>query len=334
MYQFALIGCGNAGRHHAESIQRTGKLVAVCDTDILKAEAFATAYNCRSYSSIDDLLSFEKHLDIISVATPNGLHAEHSIKALQARKYVVCENPFCITTAAAWQTIETEKFCRKKLFMVKPRKTGNLLNTIKGLSEQGILGTIYSFDLSCHLNNEHIEAPDWRNKIFPGGGILYTRLHEYIEIILRMFDEVLSVQGFITNRAHEGIIEQEDMGVSSLLMKNDVTGTFQWSVNHHQKSNITFRIFSDKATLQIGGEHLDQIQLLETDHEEIMQAFNNIPVDPEFHIQTGNHYDETYQLLISAIEQGAGELPTLFDGLRTVDAIEKIYKAVLPVHGE
>jgi UDP-N-acetyl-2-amino-2-deoxyglucuronate dehydrogenase len=335
MYQFALIGCGNAGRKHADSILRTGKLIAVCDIDILKAESFAKDYNCRSYTSIDDLLKAEENLEVVSVATPNGLHAEHSIKALQARKHVVCENPLCITTAAAWQTIETEKFCRKKLFMVKTSKTGKLFHTIKDLTERDLLGTVYSFDLSCLLNNEHADPVNWRNKIFPGGGILYTRFHEYLDVIVRMFGEILSAQGFITNVAHKDVIELEDMGVSSLLMKNGITGSFQWSVNNHQKTNnISFRIISDRATIQIGGENLDQLQLLETDDEVIRQALTTIPVESEHRDLSALHYDQTYQLLVSALDKSPGELPNLFDGLKTVDAIEKIYKAVLPVHGE
>ena len=91
----------------------------MCDIVAEKAEAFAIQYNANAYSSIDDLLAAEKDIDIISICTPNGFHAEHSIKSLQAGKHVLCEKPLCITSAAAWQIIETEKFSQEKTVCCK-----------------------------------------------------------------------------------------------------------------------------------------------------------------------------------------------------------------------
>ena len=98
---FILIGCGRIGARHAEQIIKTGKLLAVCDMNKTKADAMANQYNVTAYYTIEDLLLKEKEADIISVCTPNGLHAEHCIKSLQAGKHVLCEKPLCITGAAA-----------------------------------------------------------------------------------------------------------------------------------------------------------------------------------------------------------------------------------------
>jgi UDP-N-acetyl-2-amino-2-deoxyglucuronate dehydrogenase len=78
--RFAIIGCGRIAQRHAAHIKSRGVLAAVCDVVKEKAEQLATEYNAIPYYSIDELLKAEIGLDVVSVCTPNGLHAEHSIK--------------------------------------------------------------------------------------------------------------------------------------------------------------------------------------------------------------------------------------------------------------
>ena len=58
----------------------------------------------------------------------------------------------CITGAAAWQMIETEKFSRKKLFIVKSARFNPLIKGLKKVIEEGKLGKIYSFSLQLFWN--------------------------------------------------------------------------------------------------------------------------------------------------------------------------------------
>ncbi|HVG40606.1 MAG TPA: Gfo/Idh/MocA family oxidoreductase, partial [Chitinophagaceae bacterium] len=145
MNQFAIIGCGEVAYKHAEVINKMGKLIAVCDIIPDKANALANKFSAKAYYTIDELLLAEKEIGIAVICTPNGYHAEHSIKALQARNNVLCETPFCLTTAAAWQTIETEKFCRRKLFIIKRARLNNLFKDVKKDIEDNKLGKVYSF---------------------------------------------------------------------------------------------------------------------------------------------------------------------------------------------
>ncbi len=41
---------------------------------------------------LDDMLAACPEIDVVSVCTPNGLHAEHSIKALKAGRHVFVKN--------------------------------------------------------------------------------------------------------------------------------------------------------------------------------------------------------------------------------------------------
>ncbi len=106
---FAIIGCGRIAKRHAEQINKVGKLVAVCDIVAANAAELATDYNARIYLSIEELLFKETGIDIISICTPNGLHAEHAILSLKAGKHVLCEKPLCISVSDARKMISTAK---------------------------------------------------------------------------------------------------------------------------------------------------------------------------------------------------------------------------------
>ncbi|NML21593.1 Gfo/Idh/MocA family oxidoreductase [Pseudoflavitalea sp. G-6-1-2] len=105
-YRFALLGCGRIGARHAAQIASHGHLAAVCDIDPSRASALGEQYGAQIYHSFTQLLQSE-NIDVVSVCTPNGLHAPHSIEALQAGCHVLCEKPMSISTASAQLMAET-----------------------------------------------------------------------------------------------------------------------------------------------------------------------------------------------------------------------------------
>ena len=90
---FALVGCGRIGKRHAEHISKVGNLLAVCDIDPQQHEPLVEQFSVKGYTQLDELLREEEGIDVLAVCTPNGLHAEHTIKALKAGAHVLCEKP-------------------------------------------------------------------------------------------------------------------------------------------------------------------------------------------------------------------------------------------------
>ncbi len=330
MNKFAIIGCGNISHYHAECISASGQLVAVCDTNSEKVETLARRFNCNAYFSIDDLLKQESDVDIIVICTPNGFHAEHVIKSLQAGRHVLCETPLCITSAAAWQIIETEKFSGKKLFVVNSSRYIPLLKDLKKLIDDNLLGAIYSFQLNCFNNRPVSYYTEWRGKKFPGGGTLYTEYRYYVDVLLWLLGDIAEIKGFVANAAHEGVIEFEDTGAIAVKMQNDILGTINWSANgfeENAESGLT--IIAEKGSLCIGGEYLNKLI-----YHHLQNAFPFQPgniFSKDHNMATIDYYKEIYTHLIKTIANSSYHSSNSFDGLKTVETIERIYKAVNPL---
>jgi predicted dehydrogenase len=333
MYKFAIIGCGRIGPRHAENIVKLGELSAVCDIIPERAKQVAKTFNAKYYLSIDELLKNEPAVDVVSICTPNGLHAEHVIKSLQAGKHVLCEKPLCITSAAAWQIIETEKYSGKKLFVVKSSRYNPLLQQLKKRIDDNELGTIYSFQLSCFWNRPEEYYVDWRGKLFPDGGTLYTQFSHYIDALLWLFGNIAEVSGYTGNFAHQSSIEFEDTGVAVLQMNSGPLGTLNWSVNTYKKNHeIALTIIAEHGTISLGGEYLNKITYQNSKELSLNDQQVNSSTDYGFYKGSMSNHREVYENLIEALQNSDHPFANGFDGLRTVEAIEKIYKAVAVNH--
>lgn len=324
MKKFALVGCGNVAVHHTGNILQVGELVAVCDTVPEKAAAFATTYGAKAYYNVDDLLAGERDVDIFAICTPTGFHAEHIIKSLQAKKHVLCENPLCLTTAAAWQIMETEKFCRRRLFVVNPAFHNPLLKKLKTNLTNGELGAVSSFHLSCLLNVPDDYLEGWRGKLFPGGGLLYTTFSQYIDAMVLLFGDIANVQGFKQSAAHQNGMEAENTGAIALQMQSGILGTLHWTVNAVRNTEISFTIIAEIGMIRISGEDLVRVQYAEPEISLPAQQDENVL----FRHSSADNLASVYNEMIKSIDERHPSFAGAFEGLKTVEAIEKIYKAI------
>ena len=328
--KFALVGCGRIAQRHAEHINNLGILVAVCDIELEKAISLATHYNANTYQSIEDLLSSETSLDVVAICTPNGLHALHSIQALNAGFNVLVEKPMAITVKDCEEMIAAAKRNNKLLFAIKQNRFNPPVAAVKQAIDKGILGKIYNIQLSCFWNRDAAYYQNsWKGTIDLDGGTLFTQFSHFIDLLYWMNGDVNKAFTITGNFAHKGIIQFEDTGVVALQFCNGSIGTINYTVNSHGKNmEGSLTIFAENGTVKIGGQYLNELEYQSIEGYEIKDLPKGNTAN-NYGTYTGSmsNHDKVYQNVIDVLQNGAAMTTSSFDALKTVEIIHKIYNS-------
>jgi UDP-N-acetyl-2-amino-2-deoxyglucuronate dehydrogenase len=333
MLKFAIIGCGKISGRHAENCERIGKLVAVCDVIPSKANALASKHKSTPYYNIDELLNNEPDIDIICICTPNGVHAEHSIKSLQSGKNVLCEKPLCLTSNAASQIVDTAFFFKKKIFVVKQNRYNEPVRIVKNVLDKNLLGDIFSFQINCFWNRpQEYYTGDWKGTEYLDGGILYTQFSHFIDLLYWFLGDVAEVSGYKKKSMGRSNMFIEDNGVAILKMENGAIGTLHYSINSYNANKEgSFTLLGEKGTVKIGGQYLNTLEWFDVEEQEKPQLkATATPNDYGFYQGSMSNHDKVYLDLIASIN-GNGNLVEAKEAIKTIEIIEKIYASTKEV---
>lgn len=325
---FAIVGCGRIAQRHAEHINHIGSLTAVCDIDFEKAKLLGNKYNANAYESIESLLLKEKDIDVVSICSPNGLHAEHSILALKAGCHVLCEKPMAITVHDCGEMIKQAEMSNRRLFIVKQNRFNPPVVALKNILNDKRLGKIYSVQLNCFWNrNKDYYKNSWKGTKELDGGTLYTQFSHFIDLIYWLIGDVKHVHAFTGNLGHSQVIEFEDTGVICMEFYNGALGTIHYTVNSYSKNmEGSLTVFGEKGTVKIGGQYLNELEYQDIAGYQI----TNLPKGNlannygQYQGSMSNH-DKVYENLLDVLLNKGIIATNGYEGLKTVEIIDKIY---------
>jgi predicted dehydrogenase len=327
---FAIIGCGRIAERHAKHMVRFGNLVAVCDNVEAKAKALAISYNIHYYTDISVLLSHEKTVDVVAICTPNGLHASHAIQVFRAGCHALVEKPMAITVADCEVMISAAKIANKHLFAIKQNRYNPPVVAVKKAIDANHLGRIYSIQLSCFWNrNADYYQNSWKGTMALDGGTLFTQFSHFIDLLYWMIGDVKQVKVITKNLAHKGIIDFEDTGVIALEFDNGAIGTINYTVNSYQKNmEGSLTIFGENGTVKIGGQYLNELEYQNIQDFSINNlSKGNIANNYGTYEGSMSNHDKVYENVVDVLQNGAPMYTTAFEAMKTVEIIDKIYKA-------
>jgi UDP-N-acetyl-2-amino-2-deoxyglucuronate dehydrogenase len=328
--KFLLAGCGRIAQRHAQHIHTFGVLMGVCDIVKSKADELAKQYNCKAYYSIDDMLQNEKGADVVAICTPNGLHAEHAIKALKSNFHALCEKPMAISVADCGEMINVAEKMNKRLFAIKQNRFNPPVEALKRVIDEGRLGKIFSVQLSCFWNrNADYYENSWKGTKALDGGTLYTQFSHFIDLLYWLIGDIKNVHAITRNFGHQGIIEFEDTGVIACEFYNGAIGTINYSVCAFQKNmEGSLTVFGEKGTVKIGGQYLNELEYQKIENYEIkdLPQGNTANNYGQYQGSMSNH-DKVYKNLIDVLVNNSAISTSAFEGLKTVEIIDKIYTA-------
>lgn len=146
--KLGVIGCGGIAKNKhlpAQSINPDAEIIAFCDIVVEKAKDMAEKFGvegAKIYTDYKELLKNEE-VDAVLVCTPNYLHCEMTVAALDAGKHVICEKPMAMNYQEALKMIEARDRSGKLLTIAYQNRFRKDIAYVKSLAESGELGDIY-----------------------------------------------------------------------------------------------------------------------------------------------------------------------------------------------
>ncbi|MCD6112643.1 MAG: Gfo/Idh/MocA family oxidoreductase [Bacteroidales bacterium] len=329
--KFAVVGYGHIGKRHAEMINRNpeAELVAVCDIKP-KEDLDIEKYDVPFFSSIDDLLSSNLEFDVVNICTPNGLHAEHSIKALEHKKNIVCEKPLSIIKADAEKIIFKSLQVSKKVFTVMQNRYSPPSIWLKDIIEKQLLGNIFFVELNCFWNRDerYYSKGDWHGNQKLDGGTLYTQFSHFIDIMYWLFGDITNIKGNFADFSHKNITDFEDTGaVSFNFVNGGGMGSLNYSTsvwNNNLESSIT--IIGSKGTVKVAGQYMNEVVYCNIkDYEMPVLEESNPPNDYGDYKGSAANHCYVIQNVIDTLKGKSSITTNALEGLKIVDIIERIY---------
>jgi predicted dehydrogenase len=330
--RFAVVGCGHIGKRHAEMIVREqgAELVALCD--ILPEEALSLEpFGVPFFGNLEDLLQSGLSYDVVSICTPNGLHAQMVLRAIETGHHVVIEKPMALSIADAEKIIHTSLTCRKHVFCVMQNRYSPPSVWIKEMIDSGRLGNIYMVQLSCYWNrDERYYIPEsWHGKAALDGGTLFTQFSHFIDIMYWLFGDIGDIQARFFDFNHAGLTEFEDSGIVNFNFVNGGMGSLSYSTsvwNRNLESSML--IVAENGSVKIGGQYMNEVLECHVKNYEMPEL---APTNPgnDYGAYKGSAQNHHYVIrnVVNVLQENSSESITtnVLEGMKVVDIIQRIY---------
>ncbi|HOZ41508.1 MAG: Gfo/Idh/MocA family oxidoreductase [Flavobacteriales bacterium] len=329
--RFAVVGCGHIGKRHAEMISRhpEAELVALCD--IREADQLGLAHlNVPLFKDMDALLDGTADLDVVNICTPNGLHAQQCVKALENRNNVVCEKPMGLTKASCEQVIYKALQMHRTVFGVMQNRYSPPSQWIKGVVDQGLLGNVHMVQLNCYWNRDerYYKQGGWKGTADLDGGTLFTQFSHFIDIMYWLFGDISDIQGKFADFNHQGLTDFEDSGFVNFRFLEGGMGSLNYSTavwDRNLESSMT--IIGSKGSVKIGGQYMDQVEYCHINGYTMPELAPTNPAnDYGAYKGSANNHGYIIDNVVDTLKGRNIITTNALEGLKVVEIIERIYK--------
>ncbi len=205
----ALLGSKFMGRAHSNAWMSVGKffpdagpaaLHTVAARNAEDLEKFAATWGWSSWTTDWHAAVTNPEVDLVDVATPNDLHAEQAIAALEAGKHVACEKPLAATLEGAKQMADAAARSKGKAFAWYMYRRVPALALAHRIVRDGALGRIYQTRAAYLQSWGGPETPLlWRFQGEVAGSGAHGDLNAHIIDAVRFVtgEEIVTVEGAI-----------------------------------------------------------------------------------------------------------------------------------------
>lgn len=263
--RLALVGAGVIGKHHGMVMTQLAdrlELVAVVDVDLPRAEQLAAERGGRPYASLTEALAHED-VDVVTVATPTGLHGTVAIEALDAGKHVVIEKPAEVTVEKIDQIIEAQRRAGTLVSVISQHRFDPATEVLLEAIEKGRLGRLTSgvAAIDWWRSQAYYDSGDWRGTWeLDGGGAMMNQGVHTVDLLIAAMGRPVEVFAYTGSVAHERV-ETEDVAAVVVKFESGALGVIHATTAAYPGLSARVHVHGDRGSMVIDDDQLAYVHL-------------------------------------------------------------------------
>jgi UDP-N-acetyl-2-amino-2-deoxyglucuronate dehydrogenase len=335
--RFGVLGCGHIGKRHASSVLGHPNALLTHLIDTRSAEECGVEDlledGAQWSDSLSDFLSGDNLPEVVSVCTPNGLHANQAISLLENGCHVILEKPISLSVVDAKRVEAASNFSGKQVFCVMQNRFAPPSAWLKDLVKSGILGEIRQVHIQCFWNRDdrYYEKGGWRGTLDLDGGPLFTQFSHFVDVMYWIFGGISNPQARFFNQAHAHNTEFEDSGLITYDFTRSGWGSFTFSTaldRSNFESSLT--LIAEKGTLRIAGQYMQNVVHCDVQGYEMPDLPSSAPPNDygAYKGSASNHH-HVMANVVDVLRNDAPVATPLSEGIEVVSIIEAMYNSGL-----
>lgn len=333
--KYALIGCGRIATNHVTAaVNNELEIVAVCDILPEKMEEILAKHGLENDKSINRYTDYKKmiaenDLELVSIATESGKHAEIALNAIDAGINVIIEKPMAMNIADAEEIIRRAEEKDVKVSACHQNRFNVAVQEVRKAVESGRLGRMShgSINVRWNRNKGYYDQAPWRGTWEEDGGCLMNQCIHGIDLLRWMMgDEVEEVYG-VTRQQFHNYLEAEDVGMAVIKFKNGAIGTIEGTTNvYPQNLEETLYLFGEEGTVKVGGKSTNTIDVWDF-KDETEEDQKNKGLEEETSNVYGNGHTSLFADVMDAIKNDRKPYVDAVAGRNALEMVLAIYKS-------
>lgn len=334
--KYALIGCGRIAINHIKAvINNQLELVAVCDVlpnkmeELLSKQGLAENKEILRYTDYRQMIEEHPEIQLISIATESGSHAEIALYCIDHGINLIIEKPMAMSIADADEIIRRAEANHVKVSACHQNRFNIAVQKLRKAVEAGRFGKLShgSIHVRWNRNKDYYTQAPWRGTWAQDGGALMNQCIHGIDLLRWMMgSEVVSVYGQTKQQFHH-YLEAEDVGMAVVNFANGAVATIEGTTNvYPQNLEETLYIFGQWGTVKLGGKSTNNIDVWdfadETDEDRsnkgLEEAASNV---------YGNGHTSLFADVVEAIEKDRQPYVDAKAGRDALEMVLAIYKS-------
>ena len=211
--KYALIGCGRISTNHIKAvINNKLELVAVCDVlpekmqELLAKHDLEKDASIKRYTDYKQMIAGNPDIQLISIATESGLHAEIALYCIDNGINLIIEKPMAMSMADADEIVRRAEEKKVKVSACHQNRFNIAVQQLRKAIEGGRFGKLSHGSIHVRWNRNkdyYIQAP-WRGTWAQDGGALMNQCIHGIDLLRWMMgNEVEEIYAQTRQQFHD-----------------------------------------------------------------------------------------------------------------------------------